>query len=609
MSRRWNLSALLGALLLLSPAAQAAEADPISFKGAAALKLLPDGAVTTVQNDTATERRVRVTMDLDPGADQGVSFEPLDVVLPPAGSLSLALRIEDPDAVKSVKGSLVAVDLTTGFVARQDFTIEPPKASEATPAVKSVADRIVVRPGTTHADDILPLPLEAGTCKDIDDIELAGPDDYATLTATCTSNDSMLTLKATGMDKWSAGEYTGTFKVGDTDVTVTLNRSAPVWVFLICLLLGFVASLATRSQAARWSAQQLRTKLEKLAHEEPANPFSWANDSAAYTSLLTATKASVDAMQTAMNDAGRNGKDWYISWLLLPPAESGRVVTEQQKAHDEARATLHDWKKVTGMSIDLNSAAAPPRRIDRAAKIKQGEAEAFADPDTQEPRTGLKGLQALVDEIAALATDAKTWRKLEEVQKQVAAKEPAGGSDVDASLRRVWIRCHIEGQAIAEAIARQGATPQRSEELAARLAALELEVDRLSARTQDARHLSEQVEQEARYLAALSNSEFRTIAVRAPVTTDLPPITRVLRAAQRLLTRSARGGGALVATLIAIFVVTLVSLKALYLGENWGTVFDMLGTVAAAAGGTLILTPVLDMVDQISGAKSANSAS
>jgi len=616
VSLRW-MTRVLAALLLgcvapIAPIAHAAD-PPISFAGSVPLELTPEAASTSVQNDSNEGRRISVAVQFtsDP---QGVSFQPIDLNLAPAATQLVTLQIADTAAVTSVSGSFVAVDQASGIVIRQPFKLAPaPTATK--PAVTTINDPVTIGPLSAEADDdqLMPVPLEGSACKAPSAIQLAGPEDYATLTPACAvvnAETSELTLQLTELGPWKAGEYKGTLKVGDTDVDVTFTRSAPIWLFLLCVFAGVLVSLWTRSYIARRPLVRLKKAVTKLGKPAAKRPSTWAKDSGAARALKTAAATTGSSLSDTLDADelwGRRLK--WVRFFLVPPIKATEIVDEQKKALEAAQATLASWNDETSEQVAELTIGGPPSRTARAAAIKRGAASAFKNPADSASRKGIAGIQDLIDEITALKSDQKSWAKLNRIGNRIPGSAPtADEPDIEATLIRVWVRCTIEHAALTQLVQREPATVKRSEDITTRIDALDLEVDRLAARTGTRETAAVTDLSNAYWQRAVGVSSSSTL--RFPKVIELPSfVSRVLQDGQRVLSRSSQRLGELVFVMLAVFIVVVTALETLYFDEAWGTGWDVAFTIVAAAGGTLVLTPLLAALDQLSGAKSgADSA-
>ena len=603
MSRRWSATLLLGLLLGLlfaglAPAANADDPAPITFAGTSPVALTPEKATTRIRNETNDERIVGVFLQVTSGKSGDLDLVTTSLRLAPRESAEVKLVVWRGSKEAKFSGDIVAVD-QTGFVARQSFELKPGPAAE--PEMESITDRVTVRPRSTSTEDgdLMALPLGEGICKP-QEVGLVGPDDYATLVATC-ANDSKLHLNVTDMDKWSAGDYEGTLTVGETDVTVKVTRSAPIWLFLLLLCLGIFAAVWTRSYTARRPLVRLQDEIAELGKRALEPPSSWTDDVEEPRPAEWSRAPSVDAlkMRAALDESSGWGP-WRkrFSWLLMPSTKTSEAITEQRKLYDAAVATADSWdetrEKIAGLRV-----ASPPARRKRSELITAGDGRAFLSLDDEKPRVGMTGIQGLLDEVAALESDAKVWKRLIDLREDIGDSPPTGRSgDLDAALSRTWSRCHMKLAALQQSIHDQPATPGRAERNAKKAEALELEARELKASA-------------GVTLINLPMGWYvlRPVGIADPLASLALPsgLGKFLSSAKRFFVRSGGQLGGLVVTLLAVVIVLATGLATLYVGKAWGTGWDMLAAFVAGASGTLALTPLLAALDQISGVTTEKS--
>lgn len=588
----WTTVVLAVALAWTPPLAAAD--TPIGFEGSSLLALTPTSPSATLQNNTNVSRFVDVKVELTSDDSVGVSFTSRRVRLDAASSKVLKLDVAAQD-FDSVSGAFVAVDRTTGLVVRQSFTLG---AKPATPSSDTIDQNFAVPPWSPSAGsgEFAPLPLDGDACPDELSTALQGPHEYATLTATCEGDE--LRLRVSDLGPFSAGEYKGTLDVGDTEVSVTLTRSASIVLFLVMLLLGIVTALAARSFTARRPRMKLRSDLKALGNRQLVAPEAWNKSDENVSAFLAApSKTSAKLLEGTDSATIWGTRLRRFSWFLVQPSTATAAITERRKLHEAAVKTADAWNEAVGAMADL-TVPGPPARTGRATALKQGQPVAFRPQGGGTARTDLAGVQTFLDEVDALKTDAESWSRLE---KMTLASTPPAPDDEDlaAALAKVWVRCTVELTAIKATIQRAAATPLAAADLESRVNALELEADRLKGYPQRAHG-----DNRGSRLFTVGVDDFRAPAVNV----ELPPIlTRTLHRVAQLVARSGRQTGDVLMVVLAVILVVLVGLSTLYLGKAWGTPWDMAGTFAAAAGGTIVLTPLLAALDQISEDKTTGS--
>lgn len=577
MARRSLLACALLLALMAAPAVASDREPPISFADAESLALTTDSPSTRVQNDTGVRRLVRVSLQITSSDPQGVSFDAETLVLDPADTRRLSLTIVDASKVTAVSGQFVAVDKNSGAVVRQSFILKPP--TSAKPPVSSISEFIAIRPWAGEAS-LTAVPWSQ--CVAGEPATLGGPSDYAVLTPEC--KDGELKLTVSRLDDFVAGDYKGTLSLGGTDVAVTYTRSASVWVFFLTVLIGALLSVVMRSYLARAPIGDLRSAARKLQATKLPTPSNWRQTEAV---LAFASSARQDS-QAVLNDltvALLWGRRKPILWLLVPSTDAADRLAKNQTKIDAAQAKVAAWTAICPTVVDL-SVPGPGNRTDRAEAIKQGTQSAFRNPDGSSRPMELLGVQQFTDEVAALKADANAWTKVQTLAERIGPTPPsATHPSLDPTLLRQWVECRIEVNAIQEAMTRPAST-SLSEVLATRVAALELAADRLAGGRRD---VGESVESApVTPVPAFSLPDFVSVAIHRT---------------REFLTRSGRGVAELAFFLLSVVIVALLAASTLYVGKAWGSWWHIAGTIGVAAGGTLVLTPILTMLDRIGGVR------
>lgn len=600
----WRPTWVVLAFVLSAAGAAPAFADeaPLSFPdGTSFTADINDGpAVTTLHNDTATPRKIRLALDVTDGTGSGVTLQPVgEIEIPAAGTERLAVTIRELGS--PVAGFIVVIDHASGAVFRQAFKL----TADQEPAVTTWASTGYLLPHETTAE-LSPLPLKSTACKSTT-ANLVSQDDVVTLNATC--HGSSLRLKVSDLEKGRTGEYKGTLKVGATDVAVAFTRRAPRFLAIAVLLLGAALALALRGYLSRDQIRKARRDIKSLRGWALGPPPGWGSCTQAAQWLVRAPSQTAEPLERALSQQALWGRRRHgVYWFFAPSRASMKTVADASNTLDQAKATNEDWEHSYGSAFADLAISDPPQLARRAQLLATGTDAATHEPaeegETGPPRVGIAGVQALLKEVRAIKVVASLWTENSELQKGIGPRPPtAHETELSAKLCERWAAAQLESCAIEALLKRTvDAVAVLADGVGARLSALAKDVDALSAGVPPSDETTGSLGRRGGFG---TNLEGVPPPRRQLLAVVLPGLPELISTAQRLLVVGGRILGETLVVLLALAVVLAGGLAAVYNDKAWGTWEDIWTTFLAAAAGTVVLTPLIAAIDRLGGTKAA----
>lgn len=580
---------LLGMLAFGAPA-RAAE-DPLGLAvstpiAASARDVATE--TTIVTNNTVDARTVNVALQVTQGEAADITVSPSgELSIPGAGLLQLTLSLASGSSLP-VAGFIAVADESSGQVVRRAFTFE----SSPEPQTTTWTSAKNVLP-TSTGTSMTALPLESAECAG-SSTTLVNEDDAATVTATCTGD--ALALAVSDLDDWRTGEYKGTLTVGATDVSVTLIRRAPLWLAILTLVLGAALGLLVRGYVSRDPIRRLEKQLTEAKAWSLTPPEAW-KDTPAEEWLARAPNQTVASYEPGLTPQALWGWRRRVRWFFAPSSGAATFVEQASAGAKMADAAKSEWNTLSGAVLGGPQPDGPKLLSQRARGIWTGSEAATSEPAEGgvpgAKRVGLEGVKALLNEARALVVVSTLWQETTRLGEALEAAQPVSDSlSLTLEIRRRWASARIECSAITAHLHQSvDARAVLADEWPARVGRLTQEVEALRLVTgsgawgeglQDAggivptKPIHFFVPWDLRQLPLLANTG------------------AVLRATARIV------GEALV-VLLALAVVVVTGLATAYVGKTWGTVQDILFMLIGAAGGILVLTPLITAVDRLGG--------
>lgn len=585
------------------------ERNPLAMASTAAVALSPgdDPAMVVVVNQTTAKRLVAVRLDVTDGAVTDIKFQASDSEpLPASGSLTIPITaIADAEPLD---GFVVVTDAQSGQVIRQPFAVAAPTA---VPAATSRDQSFALRPWPAPESraSLEPLPLRNAVCpRPAPSVMLTNGGDDARLTTTC--DDGSLTMTVAGLDPWSVGDYTGTLVVGATEVSISLTKRASLWLFLLVVLAGIAIALILRSLVLRKPLEAARASVDKIG-PAPNTPQTWPAGSEATTWLNTIQETARTEMLEPLAEATVWAARRPFKVFLAPSTAASQAVTDAEAKAKSAGAALTAWNQEAPAAFErLAAVDCPPALCKRALDLASGQASALREPEepgeTGTARSGIDGLGALLAEATAIHDLHTLKTRLDALEPLIECGPPTSGQTPmhRAVLHRAWVSARVEFDSLQALLART--FDARS--------ALD---DALLARV---KHLAERTDQLATYQPPAADDPDSTKdpldvhqqgRVKDLAERRLPQVTGVWQLLPGLAPAIAgigavlhRGGelvGEAMVVVLAVAIVVLASYSASYAGASWGTPSDLLVTFIGAAGGTVVLTPLISALDRLAG--------
>jgi hypothetical protein len=378
--------------------------------------------------------------------------------------------------------------------------------------------------------------------------------------------------------------------VAGTTVSITVIRRVSAWWAGALLLAGVLVALASRSIVGRRAAIGVRAQVAGLAAPtEPAARPEWVATAVSARDRtvqdLGAT-VSADALWAAWQVRGTR-------WLFVPAADAAQRVTSTAGAAAASAAVLARWDRVSAAALDALAhggvhAGLTPQLSARADAIRSDPAAGMQEPDNGPRRTGIPGLDAVLQEAEAIGTVGELAQRVRGLRADLDALGAVGGTATDRALGRRWAadraRADLDLAGIEQQLYRAGDAPAL---LAGGL------LDRVRA-------VSDAIDR-------LRPSPARRLAAAVPVDGDVPPLPvpsgpwpRVKAAVHWFVTGDHPAVvGDIWGVVVALAVVLAAGLGTLYRGKVWGTPGDMVVTLLAALAGSLALNPLLTALDRL----------
>lgn len=570
----------------------------IAFAGISDVTLVSGGTPVpvVVTNQTTAERRIGVSLDVIEGKPSDIVLVDLPEVLPAAGSVMM--NISALTGAGESTGFIAVTDEASGQVIRQVFTVAGPVPA---PEVTIRSETAELRPLLAQTEtDLTPLPMKDGVCPVAPpSVVLTNGSDDATLASTCT--DGNLALPVTGLEPWDTGDYTGTLVVGTTDVSITLTKRAPPGLFLVVVLVGILVALLLRSFAARRSIESARKAVAGI-NPEPTPPAEWPKGSEAAKWLSSTRPKTSMRLSEPLSDEKLWGRRSRFRWLLAPSTEAEQATQTARIEAEAACEVLELWNaEAQDAFARLRVVTTPDTLNARAISLANGCAEALNEPsepgDDPVLRSGVDGISALLAEAKAIVALHTVKLRVDALEPRIGMTPPATHipSPHGALLRRAWASARIEHDALQALLGRTlDARSALDEALLARVRKLAEDVDQLPPPAAPS----------GGDLSTTQQGDDSDIPIReheAGRWQLLPGIGEVIAVFSGALRTPGAFLGELAVVLVAVAAILVTAFVTGYVGKAWGTGTDIAITLIGAAGGTVVLTPLISALDRLAG--------
>lgn len=591
-ARACVLTTLVVGLVAGPVGAQEGAPPPVELSPSTSLALADEPLSVSVLNNTGDSWTLEWSAVVVPSGESATN--PLTVegpdVLAPAGRAvgTLAAAPDAPDGAGYVQ--VVATSEDETVVIRRPLSTAP---SGVTPAVTTWSG---VSPGTfglTGGDGSDPLPLKGSTCgaDETEKVWITTGRSTATLDWVCEPAKDNAAITFVPAGDMAIGKYTGTLEL-DEKVSVTYLKTAPWWVPVIAILIGFFFAIAFRAWLDCW--RPLGRALGRVGHVAQRLKDAQA------TFVSRAGKAefrryditSGVERELASIGAGLRGlppkwaRHWYTRWIPWNPAD--RADDEEKLLERIAKldALADAWPGVAGdlgvlrTRLDDNEAKGVEVLATRLTKAARGLLSPECGAESPEAADATDLVSKVPETATALALLPLVREVSDTIEGGLSADRRAGDVLAFYAARRAYRRAAGElARAESAEDVKESGVNGLIEEARTTLIGLGTQPP-VAGMTHDI----------LLFKAARDRlAEPALERVRA-----LPDLVRRARASL-LITRSVDWGWLLVALAIA----TWTGLAAQYVDKPWGLWQDWVVMVVWAFGATTVLAPVLTAVSNV----------
>lgn len=606
-SHRQRSCCLVAVMLALSVTslagrAPAAAAQDVSLRFAenAPLALGPKPATIVVVNesDTAWDAELQLALfGQDGSASSAFTIKLPKQAVPSGGSKAFVIERDTMAEVADATGALVLIGTSEGRTVRATRAVTASAKAHAEPAVKKLTivskKRHPFARGSRVAGAYLPLK-EGATCP-----EGTEPPESASITVSDGSTTKPLkyTCEAgtNGGIFFDASEikkpatYSGTMKVGDTDIELTVRQTSTVSWAIATLLVGILVALLRYT----WSAnihpvRRARLRLSKMSGEATTaqGRFERMAAGAAYRryQFMEGVQRRIVELQTELDEARPAFlKRWYMAFAPSEKDLQDQVLEKVGRKMASLDATIRAWP---GLADDLAELRArldsiTGKGLDHLARSLVDRGRVLLHPtDAGELSVEADAAATLVAEVPATSDALALLPAAHELDQRLKEVEPDGGEPADEA---VWSRARqLHRQAMAELREAKDAND-----------VIRAGVDEL---LQTARRLALQLEprQEGE---GQGSADPTVVKGSGSWVNAVALLKRISRPIQSVL----RGGPAvgLVWFLLAVGVAVWSGLSSLYIDRPWGTARDYLAMLVWAFGVTTVVPTVLTSLEEL----------
>jgi hypothetical protein len=566
--RRFPILVLVVAVLGTTAFTFAPDEQPIRFAPGSELAVGPEPVEVELLNDSPADHRiVSVT---------GTLVTPLEIAwpggeipsVPSGGNVRFTVRAV-PVVSPTVTGWLVVALESNGnrVIVRRSVKFTVPLAK---PGVSSWSVTSTTRWPSSRAGGELEGALPVAGGNQVSGM-LASGNDVITVSGTYRTETRSMALSVENYP--AIGTYSGKLKVGETDVDVTIVRTASAWLATAMILLGlFAAAFVMRKTDLAWVSQYRRWLYALPGRAEDVDP-----------AVAPAVKARQRELLVEL-DRILGGITPLLRWLPLPDnymtAERAKLLDDIQELngfvsgrHSMPQATEDARKAFETAAADLSHA---PGLEERAAQILD-----------HRDQPGFAELVKRAEEIRALpgALDSLRWLlkirpKADELQNGKANLTAGARTALDALFLRLDEAMSVFHRETSAVTIDQEVDVIRTE--AARLAgSLALRADAPALR-----HAGFDLDPLAEALSTVTG-----------LLTDQP---KAAPAPDNALTRVGPWVGTVVLVLVIVAVGVLTGLPVLYYGEAWGDALDFVAAFVWGFGAATVLTPAVTALKTLS---------
>ena len=576
------------AFLLAAPIALAVDEAPLRFDAHTALKLGPEPVAVTVINDTEFAWSLSITADLATG-DDGLTVVSVPVNGAPAsiiaGGTARFSVGPAPGGVTTGTGFVVATATTDDqtIVARRALSLSP---GIPVPAVKTWSgDSHRFTPFLSKSRTDTPdLPLTGTTCGSLTEgsVVLTTGSRTAELEYTCTERVDSAAISFTA-DNGRIGDYTGTLKVGETEVALTLRRTTH-WIWpLIAIFIGLAPAAAHQAWVNNLRPLKLagnRLSLIGEAAVAAQNQFegkAGTHPFRAY-SFDAGGRAELARIQTLLDELAPPGWRWLIP---RPKADHEERYKETVKEMAALDTTVAEWPVLADRLRELKDGIEKLEHHGLLAPHLLARANSIVAPPENERPLDLKAARELLEEVPKTTAALRLLPPAVELEQALAKVDP--GRDFE----------HPDYETFHQATRLYR---QARAELAELKSASEVEKREVDALLQTTRALVMQLKPFDPSITGQAVDEEWDKA-RAFV---LAPIALIQRAVRAVASANGRMRAVDFAwLLVAVAIAAWTGLAALYFDKAWGEWDDYVALIVWAFATTAVLTPVLTALENL----------